>query len=188
MQNDTPYSLMVWENVTNLPFPEYIKPIVQKIKWDQFEWHVLGLPISFAKYTISGGKELYLSELPDETIKVEKMSEFTGNILMGGYFVNEEDPDGFNYFVNFLSTIVKGEVLEVKLQEVHKQPVREYQEAMNNFQVHIKKVMRTSGSWWFKWLYRPWFLCIRGAGWVSLMILKFFRLVVVKTVHFLTPI
>ena len=188
MQNETPYSLLVWENISNLPFPKEVKELIKEIKWDKFEWHALGLPVPFAKYNVTDGKELYLSELPDGEIKVERLDEFTGNILMGGYFMDDENAEGFNYFVNFVATIIKGGVSEVKVHQIHKQPVKEYQDAMMDFQNHIEKVAKRSSSWWYKWLYCPWHAIVYTIGYSLLFILKFFKATVVTIVKFLTPI
>lgn len=182
-----PYSLLVWENVSNLPLPEEISHVIKDVKWDEFEWHAAGLPIPLAKYTMTGGKELYLSELPNETIKVEKMSEFTGNLLMAGFFVDSEDKEGYNYFVNFLVTVLYGEVVEVKLAKVNKQPVKEYLTAVEDFQKNLKRVMKISNSWWYKWLYRPWFFVVRGLGFIVLFILKFINDITIYVVVKLTP-
>lgn len=178
---------MIWEDTSNLPFPTDIKPLLKDIKWDQFEWHVFGLPVPFGKFSMSGGKTLYLSELPNGVVKVEKMSDFTGNIAMGGYFLDDSE-DGYNYFVQFVVTICKGEVLEVNVHTVQKQPVQEFRHAMEDFQANVNKVIKRTESWWFKWLYHPWFLVVRGIGFVFLFLIKVARDIVVWIVKKLTPL
>jgi hypothetical protein len=188
MQETMPYSLLVWDDVSNLPFPDEVKPILGAVKWDEFEWHAAGLPMPYAKYGMTGGKSLYLAEQPDGNIKIEKMSEFTGNISIGGFFVDDTNPEGFNYFVNFIVTIVKGEVIEIVMNHLQKQPVKDYQDAMANFQRDISKIIKISDSFWFKWLYRPWFFIVRGIGFCFLFVIKLFKDIVIGTVKFLTPL
>ena len=99
MQPDMPFSLIVWEDVSNLPFPDEVKKITTAINWNEFEWHASGLPYPMAKFTMSGGKNLYLSELPNGEIKVKKAADFTGDIIMAGFFVDEDEAGEYNYFV-----------------------------------------------------------------------------------------
>lgn len=188
MQTDMPFSLIVWEDVSNLPFPDEIKNITSTVNWNEFEWHVSGLPYPFAKFTMSGGKNLYLSELPNGEIKVRQLTDFTGDIIMAGFFVDEANIGEFNYFVNFRITILKGSVVDVKVDKLQKQPSKEYQEAMSDFNNNIKRIMSISSSWWFRWLYRPWFLCVRAIGFGVLFVLKFFKDVTVWVVSRLTPL
>ena len=188
MQNETPYSLITWDNVGNLPFPKEIKDISATIEWDKFEWHAIGLPVENAKYNMLGGKSLYLSEYPNGDIKVEYQSTFTGDILMGGYFVNENDKDGYNYFINFIVTILQGEVKAVEVQQLNKQSVKEYDSVIAEFQNDIRRVAKITSSWWFKYLYRPWFLIVRGVAYASLFVIKFINDAIVWLAKFVTPL
>lgn len=185
-----PYSLLVWDDAKNLPIPAEIQEITKDIKWEKFEWHVVGLPTADAKYSVVDGKTLYLSELPNGDCKTEKMSDFTGNISIGGYFVDDNTmtQDGFNYFVNFIVTILKGEIVEVKLYKVNKQPIVEYKAVMADFEKDIDRVIRISSSWWFKYLYRPWFLTVRSIGFVCVWIIKLINDGFVWFINFLTPL
>ena len=188
MQDEAQYSLLVWEDVSNLPLPDEIKKVTQTVKWDQFEWHAVGLPISQAKFSMSGGKVLYLSELPNGEVKVKKLSEFTGRIAFSGFFIDEESIGEFNYFITLIATIVKGEVIEVEVSDFNKQPLDEYKDAIKVFEKKLNHVMRTANAWWFKWLYRPWFFVVRGLGYVALWILNLFRICVIRCVKWITPI
>ena len=179
---------MVWDDISNLPFPQEILEIIKNIKWDEFEWHAFGLPIPFAKFNMAGGKKLYLVELPDGSVKVQELSDFTGNISIGGFFVDEVNVDGYNYFIQFIVTICKGEVLEIRVNNINKQPACEYRDAIKDFQANVSRVVRISESWWFKWLYRPWFLSVRFVGYVILFLLKLFKDITVWVARKLTPL
>jgi hypothetical protein len=188
MQNETPFSLMVWEDVSNLPFPKEISAIIHNIKWSEYQWHVIGLPMPHAKYSMSCGQNLYLSELPDGTTKVENLSDFTGKIAIGGYFVDEENIDGYNYFITFIVTLIHGTVSEIEVDGIKKQPLEEYNNAINTFRRDIIRIEKMSQSFWFKWLYRPWFYTVRGLGYVFLTILKCFKVAIIWIVNKLTPL
>ena len=188
MQNETPYSLITWDNVSNLPFPKEIKDISASIQWDKFEWHAIGLPVENAKYNMSGGKSLYFCESPNGDIKVEFQSSFTGDILIGGYFVNQEDKDGYNYFINFIVTILQGEVKNVEVHQLTKQLVKEYDSVMEEFQNDIRRVAKITSSWWFKYLYRPWFLMVRGITYATLFVIKLINDAIVWFAKLITPL
>lgn len=188
MQDEQIYGTLTWDDISNLPMPDEVKPLITQTDWTKFEWYAMGLPWDEAAYNVVGGKSLYLAELPNGTIKVLKLSEFTGNIVIGGYFVNEIDPEGFNYFVSFSVTILRGEVIEVTLYQLNKQPVLEYHKAADDFNKNIKRLIKITKSWWFKYLYRPYYLVVRGAGAGCLHLLHFVRVCIIKTVIFLTPL
>ena len=188
MQDEVQHSFLIWDNVDNLPFPPEVKALTTKMKWDEYEWHTAGLPIPLAKYSMSDGKMLYLSELPNGNCKTERMTDFTGNIAIGGFFVNEEDSDGWNYFVTFIVTILKGDFVEAKILRIDKQPYQAYANACEEFKQSAERVARIVNAWWFKYLYRPWFMTIRFLGFIALCILKFISNTVIWTVRKLTPI
>ena len=185
MQNETPFSLLVWEDASNLPFPPEVSELIKSVKWQTFEWHTFGLPIAFAKFNVSGGKELYLSELPSGEIKVQKMSEFTGDIAIGGFFMDEGNPEGFNYYIQFLVTFCKGQAIDIRLNGTQKQSMKEYQQAIDEFQTSLNRVTKITTSCWFKWLYRPYFLIVRGIGFVLFL---FIRDVVTWIIQKMTPL
>lgn len=180
--------MIVWDDIVNLPFPEEVKETIKDVDWNGYEWHASGLPVHAAKYSMVGGKNLYLSELPNGETKVEKAEHFTGNILMAGFFVTKNEADGSNYFVNFVVTILKGEVVEVKLNQMKRQPFKEYELAMKDFNNNIRKSMIVTNSWWFKWLYRPWFLTVRSGAYVLLFIFSLLKEALIWTVNKLTPL
>ena len=183
-----PHSLIVWDTVENLPFPPEVKALTTKVKWDEYEWHVAGLPIPLAKYSMCEGKILYLSELPNGESKTERMLDFTGNIAMGGFFVDEENIDGWNYFITFIVTILKGDFVESKVLMIDKQPCQVYRDVCEGFKQSAERVARISNSFWFKWFYRPWFMTIRFLGFITLWILKFISNAIIWTVRKLTPL
>lgn len=185
--DETAYSILLWEDISNLPFPKEVRAITKAIKWDEFEWHVIGLPEENAKYSMVGGKTLYLNEMPDGDIKIEKCTDFTGNIFVGGYFV-DEDVDGNNYLLAFRVTIVKGELLEIAVDRLNKQSSKEYKDALNDFQNRMNHMKKVSESFWFKYLYRPWYLLVRGISFSVLFILKTIKDVVVWITNHLTPL
>lgn len=187
MHQETPFSLIVWTNHNNLPFPTKVLPLLEGVDWEEYVWNAAGLPIQAAKYTMQDGKDLYLSELPNGTIKVEKCEYFTGDIMVIGYFIDKDSDNGTNYIVNFLVTIVKGSVLEVKLYEVKSQSSKEYTLALNDFNNKIEKIIKISNSRLFMFFYKPWFIVVRIFSWLILSCLRFLHMGIAWIVTKLTP-
>lgn len=187
MQNAMNYNLIVWEDVSNIPFPEEVKTVIQSVKWAEYPWQAWGLPIIGAKYTLSGGKALYLEELPTGKVALSKQ-ELTGEIFVANYFVNETDPTGYNYFIEFKVTLLKGEVIEVSLVKFDKQLASDYKAEMLDFSNKFQKNLKRVNSWWYKWLYRPWYYGVRVPAYILVMILSFFRWLVIWFSKLITPI
>jgi hypothetical protein len=186
MQQQTTWNLLVWDSPESIPFPEEVKPLLSKIKWDTYEWHTCNLPINYAKYSVSGGKDLYLNELPNGQIKIEKQ-EFTGEIPLVSYFINE-DRDGYNYFVAFTVKFYNGEVKEILLDTIQKQLTKEYEDVVRQLNVSVARAQKRTNSFWYKWLYRPYAYSVRGIAFIPLIVLNFLRYLIIKTVRILTPL
>lgn len=181
------YSLLVWDDASSIPFPEEVKEVVKNVEWNKLEWNVVGLPIGFAKYSLSG-KTLYLEETPSGQVTIEKQ-DFTGDVRMASYFVNEkEGEDDYNYFVEFQVTFVKGEVSEIVWKKTHRQLCKEYKAQLGHFQNEVKKKVKMASSFWYKWIYGPYFFIVRGIGTVFVFILSLLINIIWRVVKLLTPI
>jgi len=134
------------------------------------------------------GQELYLSESPIGEIKIEKMSGFTGTILLGGFFFDKEKFGEYHYFVEFEVTIVKGKVLEVSFYNLNKQLISEYENLSSTWKNDLNKKMARENSWWYRYLYTPWYIGVRMAGAFLCVCCQFFVNVIVRVAKFLTPI
>jgi hypothetical protein len=181
------FSFLTWENVSNIPLPHEVREITKELDWSKQDWQVQGLPIPFARYSILDGKTLYLDELPNGEAKTQKMDDFTGKILIASFFI-DKNPEGFNYFVTYVVTLFKGEVVEVSEHSVNKQPVQEYNAAFNDFTAHMRQIMKRHQSWWYKWLYLPYALTFRAIAYGIITVLDFLKFIIVMIVKTLTPL
>ncbi|MEY2859195.1 MAG: hypothetical protein RLZZ74_3508 [Cyanobacteriota bacterium] len=169
MQNNITLNLLTWDEAKLIPFSDEVKEITAKVVWPDHVWHVTGLPIHQAKYSILG-KKLYLDELPDGTAKVEEQNDFTGIIKMASYFVNPE-LEGNNHFVSFMVTFCRGEVLEVTVDSTNTQPNKEYQTNFKNYNEAIMKVIKRKNSWWYRFLYKPYYHALRVIFFIPLFLI-----------------
>ena len=162
-------SFLVWENVANLPIPEETKQVLASYKLDEFIWQAFGLPVPFAKYVMNSGVDLYIEALPDGETKIEKI-DFTGEVKMLGYFVDEKRIGDFNYLLTFKIILLHGKVMEVSLERIDKQEMEVFDKAFAAFKKQFDKNNKKFHSWWFKWLYIPWTYIVKAVFWLPLQI------------------
>jgi hypothetical protein len=187
------FSFLAWENVSNIPFPDEIKEITKDLKWDDQDWQVQGLPIPFAHYTLADGKTLYLQELPDGRVRVEKQ-DFTGDITVGSYFQNK-DTTGDNFFLALGVTLYKGEVKDICVREVMRHPAQKMQEISEHIKSMLHRQVERQKQWWFRWLYKPYAIVTRILFNIALVgilgcifVLNLLKILLSKVMHWLTPL
>lgn len=178
----------MWEDVTKIPFPKQVAELISKIDWNKYEWNITGLPVAEGKYIMGEGKSLYLSELPDGTVKIQRDDSFTGKVFLVGFFQDETNEEGYNYFIDFLVTILNGEVLNVELHKVTEQSVKEFKKSLEDFNAGVKKSIEQHNAWWYKYLYLPWYFAVRGLGYIAICILNFIKTCVFWLVTQATPL
>jgi hypothetical protein len=180
------YNSLVWESIENLPIPNEVKSIVGDFKWEEYLWQSMGLPVNGGKYSVVGGKRLYLEEVPDGKTQVRE-DDFTGEIIFGTYIVNG-DKEQNNYLLSFKAVFLKGSVIEVGLESCLPQDAKEYDEMHAKISEQLKARAAQEASWWYRWLYRPYRFILRLISTILVWILMFLRLVIIKATFFLTPI
>ena len=186
MQENIPYNLIVLERGIELPFPKYLTNIPPKDILAQYEWHSYGLPYIEAKYSIIDNN-LYLTELPNGETKIERNTEFTGKVMIAGFFLNEKEGED-NHFLSFKITFLEGVVIKVELDNCSSQDANVYKQANMEFNKNLAEVMQISNSWWFKYLYRPWFIFVRFVAYVIISGLTIINNILVKFFSLLTPL
>lgn len=180
------YNSLIWENAENLPLPNEVKGLLADVKWDEYIWQSMGLPVNGATYSVASGKKLYLQELPTGETKVES-EDFTGETIFGTYIVNPDKKEN-NYLLSFKVIFLKGDVVEVLLESLLPQPASEYEEVNKNIRDRLTKQSNMEKSWWFKWIYHPYRFAVRMIGVALVWILMALRWAVIKIVFTLTPL
>jgi hypothetical protein len=184
MLNAMTYNYLVWENPENIPFPSEVREILKQEKLPELKWQAMGLPINGATYALTG-KQLYLQELFSGEPAVNKQ-DFTGDVYFGNYF-QTDDPEGNNYFVYFVATFLKGELVEITLDKTVPHAAKVYKAAAEEINSKVRKLEKRRNSWWFKWLYMPykWVVCVAAA--IIVWVLRLFEIAISRFALFITP-
>lgn len=187
MLTNSPFNFLVWETPVNLPLPKEIIPLISAKPNKDNPWAIRGLPLSEAKYSINSKGELYLDELSDGQPKVCLMDNFTGSTLVSNYFQNE-DIEGYNYFVTMMVTFVNGLVIDIKVHEIKKQYVQDYKQAFSQFEKELMSALKRNTSWWYRFIYYPYSLVIKGLTVFLVAVLRLLQVCIYKIAKILTPI
>lgn len=186
MLNAITFNSLACDKPEIFPFPEEVKPLVQKTDWNDFVWNTAGLPVNGGHYSLVNGSELYLDALPNGEAKVQK-EDFTGEILAVNYFVSPET-DGWNYLVKFKLIFLKGALVEVLFDSSEKQEYKVYSDGLAKYTNDFHKVLKRQTSWWYRFLYKPYRITVRCIALVLVWILSLVKDLIVKLTLFLTPI
>jgi hypothetical protein len=183
MHNATIYSFLVLEN-GKLPFPPEIN-YIKDSELEDLAWSAFGFPVHKGQYSVTSGM-LYFEGLFGEPPKIEAL-DFTGEVTIGAFFVNP-DAESKSHQVYFVVTFIKGKMEEVRLEKVIPIDTAHYHKSLDAAKTKIGKQFRRRASWWYKWLYTPYFFVIRFLGMVIFIILQSLNWILTKIVLFLTPI
>lgn len=180
MQQKTNWNFLIVEDIKGIPFSNDCKRILHNTNFSNYLWQTYGLPIPFATYALVDGKSLYLDALPGGETKVEK-SNFTGDILMSGFFIDEKKEYGYNYLVTFLVTILKGEIVEIILDKEEPQDIEDYERAYKLFEYNYLKNLKMFNSWLYRWIYAPYAIIIRKSALFLVLILE----CIIKAIYYI---
>jgi len=182
MTNSQQFSYLLWDDPSNIPFPEEMKYHLEKIDWTTFQWIIFNLPIIGSVFHMLDGKVLYLNSLPNGDPKVERQV-FTGEIIIGHFFV-DDNKEGDNFFLTFQVTIIDGNVSDIKRQECIRSPAKDFYDAEEK----ASQIRQRQNSWWYKFFYSPWKFLVRNMAQMIMIILGIVEYFVVKIANFLSPI
>jgi hypothetical protein len=168
------------------PIPEAAKGLSNSIDWTEVSWTCIGLPAFDCHFSIASGGQLYL-EKDSANNPCLKKSEFTGTVHASTIFIPEDE--NYNvYFVKVEICFCKGKVSGVEMVEFETQTNKDYKQKVESHQSGVFKEIKMRNSWWFKYLYVPYFYFIKFIVMVVVvpieLILKFFIQVAEKLVPF----
>ena len=186
-QTITTSNFLIWDKIDKVPFPKETLGLVEKLDLKDTPWQTFGLPINFGKYSLLDGRFLYLEELPNGLIKIQKET-FTGEIEASVFLYDKYNISNTHYIVVFNLIFFKGELTDIifiKNQNIDKNI---YQEGFKDLQFKIKKELMMKRSWFFKKIYIPWRFCINYIFVVLLFIVEITKFLLMKLLEFLTPL
>lgn len=180
MHTNQTYNFLTIDGSDNLPFPKEILSDLTDFDWSGVVWNTVGLPAFQSTFSLVG-KQLYFEKDAQDNVKV-KQEDFTGQALMSGALVPEKSENVF-FFVFELS-FCNGILCATKVEEYRTQPKKEYEVGFNKFCANMDRDFRIRKSFWFKWIYRPYYHFVKWTtlGIVFLVegLLKFFVFLVEK--------
>ena len=183
--DNTNFNYLIIEDVQKLSFPKEIKNIISKIDWENQRWIAIGLPRNNCKYCVSNDF-LYFEE--DEVGEIElKKTEFTGEVFFCTTIINP-DKGGDNYVISFEGLFFKGLLSETSLKDFSIQTFEEYENGFKEYYKVIDKKIKTSKALWYRFLYIPYFHCIRSLFLIISWFLNKLIKLAIKTFYLLTPI
>ncbi len=192
--NNYSYNFLIWDNPSNLPFPEEMVGIIKDVKWGEYLWNSSGFPSNGATYSLLNGKTLYQETNSSGEAKVEKL-DFSGDIYLASYFLNSEIlnnkdinvEDLSNFLVTFKATLLKGELVDVSLFNFQKQPYQEYQATLNKYSENLKTIVNREKTFWYKYLYFPYRFCVRATSMCIIYSLLWIKEKLSKFALYITP-
>lgn len=145
----------------SLPFPSEIKTNLAGYEWDKHTWNTFGLPAFHSTFVITGD-QLYFEKDADDNMALKK-EDWSGQVLASAVIPNPNNC-GEVYFLTFELVFCKGSLSDATLKEFKRQTKQEYDVGLMNFQNKIAKGIKLRNSWYFRYLYLPYFFSLK---WVS---------------------
>ena len=184
---DNSFSFLNWpEALKYLPVSDEVRKLANDVDWKLFQWQVIGLPETGAKYSFLDNK-LYLDETGTGLIKTEVQDLLSGNVYVGGYLVNK-DENGDNFFIVFNVLIIKGVFSEASVEKEERHSNKEYQTSIKYMHSAVIKNIKQTKTFWYKYLYRPYSFCIRGTALGIVFVMEFIYKIVMFVAKKLTPL
>ena len=182
--NDT-YNFLRIENVDKIPFPSQIKDNLAGYDWSNHTWNTFGLPAFHSTFTITGD-QLYFEKDADDNMALRK-EDWSGQILASCVIPNPNNC-GEVYFLTFELTFCHGTLSAATLKEFKTQPKVDYDTGLVKFQTKLAKSIKLRNSWYFKWLYLPYFYLLKWISVGVVFVVEFILRVFCWIVDLLLPI
>ena len=157
MHTNQTHNTLVIESPELLNLPTSVMKEASKVNWSSSAWNVFGLPAFQSNFCITGNK-LYFEHGPDGAVAL-KASDFSGQVIASNV-VNPDESENV-YVVTLELTFCKGLLCDSEVIEMKTSPRAEYDKGLNDYIAQQEKVMKTLASFWFRYLYVPYYKIIR---------------------------
>jgi hypothetical protein len=136
-----------------LPFPSEVQDSVSLIEWDKVQWNTIGLPAFNCNFRLVGD-QLYFESDSQDSVKL-KQSDYTGQALVSGVLTPANSEEVF--FLTFEISFCGGKLTNSELTNLKKESREQYEIGFKKFQSDMVKDGNRRKSWWFKYLYTPYY-------------------------------
>ena len=186
MSNEINYSILNFDNLDLIPFPDCGVNFKIKENWLDYSWQVYNAPLIGAKYSILG-RTLYLDELPEGESITKKQESFYGEVKIATYFITNNVFDK-NYILIFKLIFIKGEMADIRLDEYKTQSKLDFSKKIEVLKSQEERLDTIINSWWFKYIYVPYFYFIRFVFGGIVWWLELIKDSIVYIINKITPI
>jgi hypothetical protein len=151
------------------PFPQEVKDLLPKVTWDDVVWNTIGLPAFQCTFSLSGS-QLYFEKDENEQVKLKKET-FTGQALARAVIRIKDHHEVF--FLTFELSFCGGVLTDAELKEFKKESLEVYEAGFLKFKTAMEKEGRIRKSWWFRYLYTPYYYIFGG---LTMLVISFVQL------------
>lgn len=184
MHTNETQNYLVIEDLDKFPLPKECSENIKAIDHSKVTWVAFGLPAHNSSFSISG-ESLYFDSDENDDMRVKKV-EFTGEVIAKTAFINPASC-GKNFIVLTSLLFFKGILMESNIIEFQVQDFEEYEKIAAEEDVALKKASKRDNSFWFKYLYTPYFYAVKGMSFVMIMPMDLFAKYLCKIVSFILP-
>jgi hypothetical protein len=157
MHTNQTHNILVIDDWTKIKFPREIVEWAASIDWQKLEWNTLGLPAFYSAFSLTGN-QLYYEHGPDGKPSLHQ-SDFTGTTLSSTVIAPEKCESVF--VLTMKLEFCKGILCDSDVVESITKPRSEYDAGFRAFVESNERAIKTLNSFWFKCLYRPYYLCVK---------------------------
>jgi len=177
-------NFLIIENPSNFTFPSEMMQYFKEIQWDKIVWNTFGLPAFYSTFSITGN-QLYFEKGQDNEIKLRK-EDHTGQVIASTVIAPDSSTE--IYVLTFELSFCGGILTKNELKDFKKQSKAEYEEGFRSFQNSMSKNENRRRSWWFKFLYKPYYWTISGITMSFVLAIQAILKFICWLVGFLLPI
>ncbi len=183
MHTNQTYNTLKIDNPESLNFPNEMVSFIKNYDWSDVTWNSFGLPAFQSLFCLSGSK-LYFES--DDSGKVNlRETNFTGQIL-ANTVITPADCDRV-FMVSFELCFCMGQLCSNEVLEFKVTPRDEYDKSFFDYQAASIREEKIKNSFLFKYLYKPYFLSIKGVTVAVAFVFQYLLKIFVWCAEKITP-
>lgn len=184
MHTNQTYNSLSIADVSKINLPKSVEPYVAKYNWTDTLWNAVGLPAFNSHFSVSGD-QLYFECGEDGQTKIRQL-DFTGEVL-ASCVITPDDCDSV-FVLTMQLVFCNGKLCGSRSEEFSTQPREQYDRGLKEFYAAQEKNFKTYQSWWFKYLYLPYFTIVKWLITILVFVVEFSLKCAVSVANKITPI